>query len=65
MTATPNTIVFIHGLWMTPRSWEDWICSSRSAFPSTGSGSNGSDRPDVGRSGAGAGRLRAAVEGQR
>ena len=20
-----NTIVFIHGLWMTPRSWEHWI----------------------------------------
>jgi alpha-beta hydrolase superfamily lysophospholipase len=24
MTATPNTIVLIHGLWMTPRSWEHW-----------------------------------------
>jgi pimeloyl-ACP methyl ester carboxylesterase len=21
---TPNTIVLIHGLWMTPRSWEHW-----------------------------------------
>lgn len=21
---TPDTIVFIHGLWMTPRSWESW-----------------------------------------
>ena len=21
----PNTIVLIHGLWMTPRSWENWI----------------------------------------
>ena len=21
----PNTIVLIHGLWMTPRSWEHWI----------------------------------------
>lgn len=21
----PNTIVLIHGLWMTPRSWEKWI----------------------------------------
>ena len=21
---TPNTIVLIHGLWMTPRSWEKW-----------------------------------------
>jgi pimeloyl-ACP methyl ester carboxylesterase len=22
---TPNTVVLIHGLWMTPRSWEDWV----------------------------------------
>jgi pimeloyl-ACP methyl ester carboxylesterase len=22
---TPDTIVLIHGLWMTPRSWEKWI----------------------------------------
>ena len=22
---TPDTIVLIHGLWMTPRSWEEWI----------------------------------------
>ena len=22
---TPDTIVLIHGLWMTPRSWEHWI----------------------------------------
>lgn len=22
--ATPDTVVFIHGLWMTPRSWEKW-----------------------------------------
>jgi pimeloyl-ACP methyl ester carboxylesterase len=22
---SPNTIVLIHGLWMTPRSWENWI----------------------------------------
>jgi alpha-beta hydrolase superfamily lysophospholipase len=22
--ATPNTIVLIHGLWMTPLSWEHW-----------------------------------------
>ena len=21
----PHTIVLIHGLWMTPLSWEDWI----------------------------------------
>jgi pimeloyl-ACP methyl ester carboxylesterase len=22
---TPDTVVLIHGLWMTPRSWEEWI----------------------------------------
>jgi len=22
---TPDTIVLIHGLWMTPRSWEKWV----------------------------------------
>ena len=21
----PDTIVLIHGLWMTPRSWERWV----------------------------------------
>jgi pimeloyl-ACP methyl ester carboxylesterase len=21
---TPNTVLSIHGLWMTPRSWENW-----------------------------------------
>lgn len=26
MTAPrPDTIVLVHGLWMTPRSWEDWV----------------------------------------
>ena len=25
MTETPDTIVLIHGLWVTPRSWENWI----------------------------------------
>jgi pimeloyl-ACP methyl ester carboxylesterase len=25
MTAQPDTIVLIHGLWMTPLSWEHWI----------------------------------------
>ena len=26
MTASdsPDTIVLVHGLWMTPRSWEGW-----------------------------------------
>ncbi|MFD4991434.1 alpha/beta hydrolase [Cellulosimicrobium cellulans] len=23
--ARPDTVVLIHGLWMTPRSWEDWV----------------------------------------
>ena len=22
---TPNTIVLIHGLWLTARSWEKWV----------------------------------------
>jgi pimeloyl-ACP methyl ester carboxylesterase len=22
--STPDTVLFIHGLWMTPRSWENW-----------------------------------------
>jgi pimeloyl-ACP methyl ester carboxylesterase len=25
MTTAPDTIVLIHGLWVTPRSWEHWI----------------------------------------
>ena len=25
MTTTPDTIVLIHGLWMSPRSWEHWV----------------------------------------
>jgi pimeloyl-ACP methyl ester carboxylesterase len=24
-TTSPDTIVLIHGLWMTPRSWENWV----------------------------------------
>ena len=27
----PNTIVLIHGLWMTPRSWEHWVDRYRRA----------------------------------
>ena len=23
--SAPDTIVLIHGLWVTPRSWEHWI----------------------------------------
>lgn len=25
MKSAPDTIVLIHGLWMTPRSWEQWV----------------------------------------
>lgn len=25
MTAVPDTIVLVHGFWVTPRSWEGWI----------------------------------------
>ncbi|MFC0713322.1 alpha/beta hydrolase [Cellulomonas biazotea] len=25
MTTPPDTIVLVHGLWMTPRSWEGWV----------------------------------------
>jgi pimeloyl-ACP methyl ester carboxylesterase len=25
MSKPPNTIVLVHGFWVTPRSWEDWI----------------------------------------
>jgi pimeloyl-ACP methyl ester carboxylesterase len=25
MPSSPDTIVLIHGFWVTPRSWEDWI----------------------------------------
>ena len=25
MADTPDTIVLIHGFWVTPRSWEHWI----------------------------------------
>lgn len=24
-TAAPDTVVLVHGLWMTPRSWEGWV----------------------------------------
>ena len=24
-TDRPDTVVLVHGLWMTPRSWEDWV----------------------------------------
>ena len=25
MTTAPDTIVLVHGFWVTPRSWEEWI----------------------------------------
>ena len=25
MPTAPDTIVLVHGLWMTPRSWEEWV----------------------------------------
>ena len=25
MTTTSNTVVLIHGLWMTPLAWEHWV----------------------------------------
>ncbi|PFG43036.1 pimeloyl-ACP methyl ester carboxylesterase [Isoptericola jiangsuensis] len=25
MNTAPDTVVLVHGLWVTPRSWEDWI----------------------------------------
>jgi alpha-beta hydrolase superfamily lysophospholipase len=25
MSSPPDTIVLIHGFWVTPRSWEEWI----------------------------------------
>ena len=40
---SPNTIVLIHGLWMTPLSWEHWI--ERYQTPATG------DRAGVARNG--------------
>jgi pimeloyl-ACP methyl ester carboxylesterase len=27
----PDTIVLVHGLWMTPRSWEHWIPVTKAA----------------------------------
>jgi alpha-beta hydrolase superfamily lysophospholipase len=29
MATAPNTVVFIHGLWMTPLSWEHWAARYR------------------------------------
>jgi len=30
MPDSPNAIVFIHGLWMTSRSWENWVAPGQS-----------------------------------
>ena len=27
--SAPDTIVLVHGFWVTPRSWEHWICPLR------------------------------------
>jgi pimeloyl-ACP methyl ester carboxylesterase len=24
-STAPNTVVLVHGLWMTPRCWEGWV----------------------------------------
>ncbi len=29
--STPDTIVLVHGFWVTPRSWEDWVGPIREA----------------------------------
>ena len=39
MSTTPDTIVLIHGFWVTPRSWEHWIT------PLRGSAASASSRP--------------------
>jgi len=31
MSTVPDTVVLIHGLWMTPRSWEGWAARYRAA----------------------------------
>jgi len=25
----PDSIVLVHGLWMTPRSWENWVATTK------------------------------------
>ena len=30
---TPSSIALIHGLWMTPSSWENWAARDRPHFP--------------------------------
>ena len=36
---TPDTIVLIHGFWVTPRSWEDWKARYDVTFASSSSSS--------------------------
>ena len=64
MTA-PDTIVLIHGFWVTPRSWEHWIAhyearglhGARAGLPGLRGGGRGAQRrPDADRGGDRAGR---------
>ena len=32
-STTPDTVVLVHGLWMTPRSWEHWVDPLRGPRP--------------------------------
>ena len=57
-TLTPDTIVLIHGFWVTPRSWEDWAAryeskGFRRAHPGLsglrGRGRGAQRRPDADR----------------
>ena len=41
MSATPDTIVLIHGFWVTPRSWEHWIAHYEA------SAASGCSRPPI------------------
>ena len=54
----PDTIVLIHGFWVTPRSWEHWITHYESrgytvlapAYPGFEVGGRGAERrPDTDR----------------
>lgn len=48
MNESPNTIVLIHGFWVTPRSWEHWKEHYEANPPTAGPGlSVGSPRLEV------------------
>src|ERR1700761_5052427 len=38
-TASAQTIVLIHGLWMTPLAWEDWVARYRARGHNAATGS--------------------------